>query len=126
MATRRAYARPKKTKKSRPRPQRSRVLRYGLLGLLVVVGFLYYQPLSKYFETRSALNARSAEVAELRAERARLQARLEESATTAALAREARRMSLVRPGERLFIVKGVKEWRRANARRQRATVEDDG
>jgi hypothetical protein len=35
-------------------------------------------------------------------------------------------MNLVRPGERLFIVKGVKEWRRANARKARATVEDDG
>ena len=128
MATRRttrAQARPKQTKR-KSRPPRSRYLRYGLLGVLVVVGFLYYQPLSTYFETRSALNARTAEVADLRAERARLQARLEESATTVALAREARRMNLVRPGERLFIVKGVKEWRRANARRQRATVEDDG
>ena len=126
MAARRAYARPKKTKK-RVRPQRSRLLlRYGLLAVLVVVGFLYYQPLSTYFETRSALNARSAEVAELRAERARLAKRLEASTTTAALVREARLMELVRPGERLFIVKGVKEWRRANARRQRATVGDDG
>jgi cell division protein FtsB len=127
MATRRAYARPKKTTRRRTRPQRTTVLlRFSLVGVALFVGFLYYKPVAKYVDTRSALNARSAEVAELRAERARLQARLEESATTAALAREARRMNLVRPGERLFIVKGVKEWRRANARRQRATVEDDG
>jgi hypothetical protein len=73
------------------------------------------------------VNERAAEVTVLRQERARLAKRLEVSATTAALSREARRMRLVRPGERLFIVKGVKEWRRAEAkRRTKATVEDDG
>jgi hypothetical protein len=128
MASRRAYARPKKkVTKKKGRPARTTTLfRWSLLGVAIFVAFLYYQPLSKYLDTRSALNARSAEVAELRAERARLAKRLEASATTAALAREARQMNLVRPGERLFIVKGVKEWRRANARKQRATVEDDG
>jgi cell division protein FtsB len=129
MATRRqtrADRRPKKTKK-RPRPQRTTVLlRYSLLGVAVFVAFLYYKPVAKYYETRSALNARSAEVAELRAERARLAKRLEMSTTTAALAREARQHGLVRPGERLFVVKGVKEWRRANARKQKATLEGDG
>ena len=48
-----------------------------------------------------------------RAEKSRLEERLADSTTVAALAREARRMSLVRPGERLLIVKGVREWRRA-------------
>jgi hypothetical protein len=126
MATRRAHARPKKAKKN-VRPQRTTlILRYSLVGVALFVGFLYYKPVAKYFDTRAALNARSAEVIELRAERARLQARLAESATVAALSREARRMNLVRPGEQLFIVKGVKEWRRANARKQRASVGDDG
>ena len=126
MATRRAPARPKR-QRTKKRPQRTTVLlRWCLVAVAGFVAFLYYQPLASYFETRSALNARSAEVADLRAERARLAKRLEASATTAALAREARRAGLVRPGERLFIVKGAKEWRRANARRQRATVEGDG
>jgi cell division protein FtsB len=126
VAARRAPARPKKGKKSK-RPQRTTVLlRWCLVGVAVFVSYLYYQPLSSYFETRSALNTRSAEVAELRAERARLAKRLEDSATTTALAREARRAGLVRPGERLFIVKGAKEWRRANARKAKATLGDDG
>jgi hypothetical protein len=85
-----------------------------MLGVAAFVAFLYYQPLSSYFETRAALNERSAEVQLLRQERSRLQARLEHAATVEALAREARRMGLVRPGERLFIVKGVQEWRRAH------------
>jgi cell division protein FtsB len=126
VAARRAPARPKKGKKSK-RPQRTTaLLRWCLVGVAVFVSYLYYQPLSSYFETRSALNTRSAEVAELRAERARLAKRLEDSATTKALAREARRAGLVRPGERLFVVKGAKEWRRANARKAKATLGDDG
>jgi hypothetical protein len=41
--------------------------------------------------------------------------------STKALEREARRIGLVRPGQRLFIVKGIKAWRRAHA-----TVSGDG
>lgn len=98
------------------------MLRWCIVGVAVLVGFLYYQPLSSYFETRAALNERAAEVALLRQERDRLQVRLARSATLEALAREARQMRLVRPGERLFIVKGVKEWRRAYGRAK----EEDG
>lgn len=129
MATRRATpasARPKQSTKKKPRPTRTTILlRWCLVGVVAFVGFLYYQPLSRYYETRASLTEREAEVAELRAERARLAKRLELSATTAALAREARQMRLVRPGERLFIVKGVKEWRRAQAKAAR-TIEGDG
>ena len=98
------------------------LLRWCVLAVAGFVGFLYYQPLSSYLETRSTLNERTAEVQLLRQERSRLQARLEHSATVEALSREARRMSLVRPGERLFIVKGVPEWRRAHV----ATLRRDG
>jgi cell division protein FtsB len=91
------------------------LLRWCVLGVLAFVGFLYYHPLSSYVETRSALNARAAEVRSLRAERTKLQARLERSSTLEALAREARMSNLVRPGERLFIVdqKQIAQWRRA-------------
>lgn len=84
-----------------------------MLGVFGLVGFLYYQPLATYFETRAELNARAAEVDTLRAEKGRLEVRLRRSSTLEALAQEARRMNLVRPGERLFIVKGIPEWRRA-------------
>jgi len=95
------------------------LLRWCVLAAAGFVGFLYYQPLSSYFETRARLNDRTAEVQLLRQERSRLQSRLERSTTVEALSREARRMSLVRPGERLFIVKGVAEWRRAHPRSAR-------
>jgi len=89
-------------------------MRAGVVATAAFIAFLYYQPLATYVRTRSTLNERSAEVRDLRAERARLQVRLARSSTVEALAREARRMNLVRPGERLYIVKGVQEWRRAD------------
>ena len=96
------------------RAQRTTVLlRWCVLGGVALLGFLYYQPVSSYVETRAALGERETEVQQLRDEKARLERRLADSATVAALAREARGMNLVRPGERLFIVKGVREWRRA-------------
>jgi len=118
--------RAKQRAKKRGRPQRATILlRWCVLGVLALVGVLYYQPLSSYVETRAALNERAAEVEELRQERSRLQARLADSSTVEALSREARRMSLVRPGEKLFIVKGVQEWRRAHAQGG-ATIGRDG
>jgi cell division protein FtsB len=123
-----ATRRTSRAQKKRPRPQRTTViLRWCIVGVALFVAFLYYQPLSSYVQTRSALNERAAEVEQLRAERTRLRARLADSETVTALAREARRMRLVRPGERIFIVKGVAEWRRAQARaKAKATLGGDG
>jgi cell division protein FtsB len=115
-------------RKRAARPARTTLLlRWCIVGVLLFVGFLYYQPLSSYLQTRAALNDRAAEVQRLRSERVRLQRRLADSETTTALAREARRMRLVRPGERIFIVKGVDAWRRAQARsKAEATLGGDG
>ena len=110
-------AAPKKPKR-RVRAHRSTVLlRWCMVGVAALVGVLYYHPLTTYFETRAALNERAAEVDGLRAEKSRLEARLERSTTLEALAREARQMNLVRPGETLYIVKGIPEWRRAHSMR---------
>jgi cell division protein FtsB len=117
-----------KRSKRKARTRRTTLLlRWSVAATAVLVAFLYYQPLSSYVQTRASLNERAAEVRALRAEKTRLEARLADSATVAALAREARRMRLVRPGERLYIVRGVKEWRRAQAKREpRATLPGDG
>jgi hypothetical protein len=94
-----------------------------VLGVVVLVGFLYYRPLTSYVETRGDVRSRQDEVASLQAEKARLEQKLARSNGVAALRREARRIGYVRPGERLFIVKGIPEWKRAHA----ATVRgDDG
>ena len=88
--------------------------RLAVLAALVVLGFLYYRPISSYLETRHALDARRANVSALRATRYDLEARLAASSSTIALARAARRIGYVRPGEQLFIVKGIAAWRRAH------------
>lgn len=86
-----------------------------MLVALVVVGFLYARPLASYVETRDQLAARRAEVAGLEAEKARVTFRLERATSVEALARDARRIGQVRPGEQLFIVKGVDAWRKQHA-----------
>lgn len=78
------------------------------------MAFLYYRPLSSYVETRGQLGERRSEVMALRRENARLERRLELSTSVVALGREARRIGYVRPDERLFIVKGVRAWRKAH------------
>ena len=80
--------------------------------MLCLVAFLYYRPARTYFETRHMLAQRSAEVDRLAAQKRRLERLVAASTSNAALAREARRLGLVKPGERLFIVKGIAKWQR--------------
>lgn len=87
------------------------------MATLVVVALLYYRPVKSYLETRASLQQRQAEVQELRAKRGDLARRLEDADTPEALARRARKLGLVKPGEQLFIVKGIEEWKRQAATR---------
>jgi cell division protein FtsB len=104
----------------RARARRTLLLRWSLIGTAALVAFLYYHPLARYVETRASVHQREREVRQLRGQKERLEARLAESSTVDALAREARRLNLVRPGEKLFIVKGVSDWRRVQAARDAA------
>jgi cell division protein FtsB len=74
------------------------------------MGLLYARPLHSYVQTKRDLARRAAEVRTLKADRRALQHRLAESSTGEALTQEARRLGLVRPGEKLFIVKGISAW----------------
>ena len=82
---------------------------------MVIAVYLYYRPLSSYLDTRSELTARQAEVETLRQTRTALQLRLANSTSVKATEREARRLGYVRPGERLFFVKGINSWRKRQA-----------
>ena len=79
------------------------------------MSFLYYRPVRAYVHAQDALQVRTAEVRRLQAEKVRLGHRLALDESGATLVREARRLGLVRPDERLFIVKGIDAWRRARA-----------
>ena len=96
---------------ARRRPARSsNLLRWLAIGAIVLVGLLYARPLRSYLNTKHALARRAADVRALKAQKRALQHRLAEASTPEALEREARRLGLVRPGERLFIVKGISAW----------------
>jgi len=88
-----------------------------LWAVVLVLGavYLYYRPISSYLATRNELAARRAEVQSLRSIRTELDLRLANYGKTDSLEREARRIGYVKPGERLFVVKGISEWRRARA-----------
>jgi cell division protein FtsB len=100
--------------KKRRRPRRGVLVRRWLgVGALCLIGLLYYRPLHTYVDTRDTLARRSAQVKSLRDERRQLERRLAAASGDAALVRDARRLGLVKPGERLFIVKGTEAWQRA-------------
>ena len=80
------------------------------MAAFCLLAFLYYKPARTYFATKHTLDSRAAEVRQLRAEHDRLQRLVAASSSDAELAREARRLGLVLPGERLFIVKGIGTW----------------
>jgi cell division protein FtsB len=82
------------------------------LGAIVLLGFLYWKPLHTYVRTKHELDTSHADVQSLQAEQAKLQRQLQQLGSDAQLVREARRLGLVKPGEQLFIVKGIPQWRK--------------
>jgi cell division protein FtsB len=91
---------------------RLRPTRLLALGGLTLVAFLYVKPTQTYLHTKKQLDTRNAEVQVLRQEHTRLEKRLALSGTGDQLVREARSLGLVKPGERLFIVKNIPAWRK--------------
>jgi cell division protein FtsB len=81
---------------------------------IAVIGYAYYHPLRSWVETRSDLASRRAEVKQLAAQKRELQARLAASTSVDSLARQARMLGYVKPGEHLFIVKGIDAWKKAH------------
>jgi cell division protein FtsB len=106
---------------SRRPPIAALARRWAVVAIVVLIGYAYYHPLRTWLETRHELTARRSEVSRLSAEKRELQQRLQFSASSDALSREARRLGYIRPGEHLFIVKGIQGWRKAHT-----TIAGDG
>jgi cell division protein FtsB len=114
-----AHARTRPSTDSRPR-QRPRVVagggrairwdrvgRVALLMVLLGVVALYVAPSLSFLHTYREAKARRGEVRSLQVENDRLRARRKALQNPRTLEREARRLGLVKPGERPFIVKGL-------------------
>ena len=106
----------RRTKKRIPRGRY--LLRWLAVAVVAFIAFLYSQPLRSYVSTKDTLAQRTAEVEQLRTQKVRLERRLAEMDTPQAVTREARRLGYVKPGERLFIVKGIGAWRRQHEQNQ--------
>lgn len=106
---------------SRRPPIATLAKRWLAVVAIVLIGYAYYHPLRSWVETRAELSSRRAEVERLAAEKRALLEQARASASVDELARQARRLGFVKPGEHLFIVKGIAAWKKAHT-----TIGGDG
>jgi cell division protein FtsB len=98
---------------SRKRPSRSALaLRWLAALVLVAIAFGYVHPIRAYRDARAEVAGQRSDVEHLERANAALDRRLKRTGTAEFVEREARRLGLVRPGERLFIVTGIDRWRK--------------
>jgi hypothetical protein len=100
--------------RSRRPPLPTLARRWFAVLVVILIAYAYYHPLRSWLETQHELSDRKAEVARLAAQKRALLERVQASATTDSLTREARRLGYIRPGEHLFIVKGIQAWKKAH------------
>jgi cell division protein FtsB len=101
----------------RRRPSRSALaLRWLGAAVLVAIAIAYVQPIRAFREARADVAERQAQVVRLERATAALKQDIARAGTSAFVEQQARWLGLVRPGERLFIVTGIEEWRKRDAR----------
>ena len=124
MATR-ASRRPARTapkRKARRVRKPAHALRWIGLIVLLVVAIGYVQPLRAYRDATANVAKREAEVERIANANVRLGQRIAETETPEFVERQARKLGLVKPGERLYIVTGIDEWRQERQERARARI----
>ena len=91
----------------RTRIRWDRLGRWALIGVFALVLYLYIGPAMRWVDTYREAGRQRAQVAELRAEYERLRERKAELSAPGALEREARRLGMVKAGERAYVVENV-------------------
>ncbi len=86
-----------------------RVGRLALLALLVVVLLLYIAPLRNWLAQSAAADRQQNELQALEREHDRLATRARDLRRDAAVEREARRLGMIRRGERAYVIQGAAE-----------------
>ena len=115
MAASATSARARRARPTRPRagaalrtPIRwDKVGRLALLGVLGVIVVLYIAPTRHYLEQRETAQVHQDELRRLERERARLRDRLETLRRPESLEREARKLGMVKRGERAFVIQNA-------------------
>jgi len=90
----------------RPR-RRSLALRWLAVIGLAAIAAAYVHPVRAYLSARETVAERKTEIAALERDHRTLEQRIESTRSSVFVEREARKLGLVRPGERLFIVTGA-------------------
>ena len=100
--------RPRVAPRRRPSPgpgiRWERVGRVALLGVLFVIVLLYIPPVTHWIQQSQTASREHAQVRDLKRERGRLESRLRQLTGPTAVETEARRLGMVRPGERPYVV----------------------
>ena len=118
-AARNAARAPRTERRPAARPRavsgaaRAQVIRWDRVGrvmvllVMVFVAALYVHPLLSIWSTRGEAAQRRADVVRLQAENDRLARRVRALRGPGALEREARRLGMVRPGERAYVIQNL-------------------
>ena len=85
----------------------ARVARAALLVVLAVVVLSYAAPLQHWFEHKRTASEHTAELQRLEAEHDRLAQRARDLNSPDAIEREARRLGMVKQGERAYVVQNL-------------------
>ena len=92
---------------ARPPIRWDRIARCALLAVLALVLYLYIGPLRTWVSTWSEARDKREQVATLRAQNDRLRARRDDLRRSSSLEREARRLGMVRAGEKGYVIRGL-------------------
>jgi cell division protein FtsB len=95
--------------RSRPRAPRAQIQwqkvgRLALLFTLFVIVLLYIRPVAHWVQQRSTAAHSAADLRDLQREHDRLQARLKQLSGPGAVEHEARKMGMVRQGEKPYVI----------------------
>jgi cell division protein FtsB len=85
-----------------------RLGRWALIGVFALVLYLYIGPAVRWVTTWREAGRQRAAVAELRAENATLRRRRAQLKAPGALEDQARRLGMVKAGERAYIIQGLR------------------
>jgi cell division protein FtsB len=91
----------------RTRIRWDRLGRWALIAVLAFVVYLYIGPAASWVSTYKEAKRKRADVAALKAENTRLRERRKELKDPASLEREARRLGMVKAGEKSYVIEGL-------------------